>query len=460
MTVTDPSASTNFYVEQGNFAPLATELTETDLEVIGEIPAELSGRYVRNGPNPIGDVDLDTHHWFIGDGMVHGVRLDGGRACWYRNRWVRGNRVSEALGEAPVPGTQYRADFSPNTNVGGFAGTTWAFVEAGTPPVELNYELDTVCRNDFFGTLSNGFTAHPKLAVHTRELHGLCYAWDELFDHIQYVIVGNDGRVRSSLDIPIAGMPMIHDMSLTANYVVIYDLPVTVDVELALSGTSSFPFRWNPEHGARVGLQSRQDSTAEIIWCDVGECYVIHPLNAYDTDDGRVVIDLCRYDTMFHADTKGPFGDSMPTLDRWTIDPSTRTVNEVRIDDRVHEFPVVRGSLTGRRHRFGYTVGVDENFGPGATYKHDYETGTATVHDHGPGRGSGEATFVARPDGEGEDDGWLISYVFDGNENRSELVILDARDVAAAPVARVTLPTRIPHGFHGNWIPDSSVAPS
>lgn len=461
MTTIPPDVDVeNFYVDEGNFAPVAAELTETDLEVIGEIPVELSGRYVRNGPNPIGGVDRGAHHWFSGNGMVHGVRLDESRACWYRNRWVRGNEVTRALGEPPVPGTDRRAEFSPNTNVGGFAGTTWALVEGGTPPVELSYELDTVLRNDFFGTLPHGFTAHPKLDVATGELHGLCHSWPDLLDHIEYVTVGGDGRVTSVRDIALAGMPMIHDMSLTDDWVVIYDLPVTVDVELALSGSFTFPFRWNPDHGARVGLLSRRDSSAEIIWCDVGECYVFHPMNAYDDDMGRVVIDLCRYDKIFDRDVYGPAGDSLPTLDRWTIDPVGRRVDETRIDDRFHEFPVVRGDRTGRRHRYGYTVGVGEHFAPGATYKHDLTTGLTVAHDHGPGRGSAEASFVARPDGDTEDDGWLVSYVYDANDDRSELVILDARDLTTAPVARVKLPTRVPHGFHGNWIPDTSVSPS
>ena len=448
----------NNYTE-GNFARVTEEVTAFDLEVIGEIPAAFEGRYLRNGPNPVVPTDPATSHWFTGTGMVHGVRLRGGRAEWYRNRWVRGHDVTEMFGEPAVPGPSRGLDFSPNTSVGGFAGTTWALVEAGALPVELGYELDTVCRNDFFGTLQTGFTAHPKVDPATGEMHAICYAWQDLFDHIEYVVIGTGGQVRKTVDVPLAGMSMIHDMSLTENYAVVYDLPVTVDLDIALSGKSSFPFRWDPDYGARVGLLPREGTADQIIWCDVGLCYVFHPLNAYEDSNGRVVIDLCRYDKMFERDLLGPAGDSKPTLDRWTVDPVTRRVSEERVDDRFHEFPQVRADRTVRKHRFGYTVGVGDGLIPGVNYKIDYETGIAVFHDHGPGRGSGEAVFVPEPEGTAEDDGWLISFVYDENVDGSELVILDARDLDRAPVARVPLPQRVPYGFHGNWVPDDTVAP-
>ena len=150
------------------------------------------------------------------------------------------------------PGPNWNnSGLGPNTNVGGFAGTTWAMVEAGGCPVELTYELETVGRNDFFGTLPGAFTAHPKLDPSTGEMHAMVYAWAEWMDHVQYVIVGTDGRVRHTLDIPLPGMTMLHDMSLTERYAIVYDQPCTVDLDLAFA--SRFPFRWNPDYGNRVG---------------------------------------------------------------------------------------------------------------------------------------------------------------------------------------------------------------
>src|SRR5436190_19050989 len=118
----------------GQFAPIPHEVTSTELTVEGTLPAELEGRYLRNGPNPMGAVGAG-HHWFVGDGMVHGVRLGGGRAEWYRARWIRSTRISEALGEPPKPGERHGGFDGANTNVIGVGGRTFAIVEAGARPV-------------------------------------------------------------------------------------------------------------------------------------------------------------------------------------------------------------------------------------------------------------------------------------------------------------------------------------
>src|SRR6185312_12065963 len=142
----------------GLHAPMREELTLTDLAVTGIIPQALDGRYLRIGPNPIAP-EPKHYHWFLGDGMVHGVRIGGGRARWYRNRWVRSTAVTEALGEPPAPGPRHEFD-TVNTNVVGFAGRTWALVEAGSTPVVLDEELRTTAYDDFGGTLAGSFSAH------------------------------------------------------------------------------------------------------------------------------------------------------------------------------------------------------------------------------------------------------------------------------------------------------------
>jgi len=464
MTNTDDRAParTNPYLE-GNRAPVTQELTAFDLPVEGQIPTELEGRWLRNGPNPLpGSIDPALHHWFVGDGMVHGVRLRGGRAEWYRNRYLRSDHVADALGEEHVGGPRFgERDFGPNTNVGGFAGKTWAMVEAGGTPMTLSYELDTIAWDDFSGTLPGPFSAHPKYDPTTRELHAMTYAWPDLADHVQYVVVGPDGLVSKTVDIPVDGWIMLHDMSLTPTYAVIYDLPVTVDIDLAMEGR--FPFRWNPEREARVGLLPRAGDAADTIWCPVDPCYVFHPLNAYDQADGSVVLDLCRYDKMFEHDLRGPFGDSLATLDRWTVDPAKQKVTEERIFDAPQEFPRHADHVGGQAYQFGYTAETRDAGANaevfGRTYKVDVQTGEVAAHDHGSGRGGAEPVFVAREGATAEDDGWLLVLVYDATTDGSELVILDATDIASAPVARVTLPHRVPDGFHGNWVSDASVPP-
>ncbi|MEM7274509.1 MAG: carotenoid oxygenase family protein [Actinomycetota bacterium] len=466
MTIDQPLTA-NRYLE-GVCGPVAEELTALDLPVVGTIPEELEGRWLRNGPNPIEDVDPATHHWFAGDGMVHGVRLRGGRAEWYRNRWVRSDTIAEALGEEPIggPGFGGRTQHGPNTNVGGFAGRTWAMVEGGGTPCELTYELDTIARNDFDGTLPAAFSAHPKYDPSTGELHAMTYAWPDLVDHIQYVVVAPDGRVHKVVDIPVPDMPMVHDISITDRYAVVFDLAVTVDFDVMAKGIA-VPFGWQDDRQCRVGLLPRDAVDASgIIWCDVDPCALFHPLNAYDDADGNVVIDFCRYESMFKHDHHGPFGDLAPTLDRWTINPTTRAVAEERVDDRCHEFPRHDPRVGLKQHRYGYTSEVRPGAPMlhGATFKTDYSTGTVTTHDHGQGRGGAEPIFIPKAGSVAEDDGWLITLVHDLNGGQAgglgaELCILDANDLSEPPVATITLPAHVPVGFHGNWVPDSSVAP-
>lgn len=449
MTSVRPTA-TNVYLE-GPFAPVTEEVTAFDLPVSGSIPDQLNGRFLRIGPNPVLPEDPATYHWFTGNGMVHGVRLREGRAEWYRNRFVRDDQVVAARGGPQTPGPRHGMGGNVvNTNVIHHAGQTLAIVEAGGLPMLLGYELDTIARTDFGGPLPTGFTAHPKKDPRTGELHAITYYWER--EGVQYVVVGADGTVARSVDIPTPGRPMVHDMGLTERYAVVLDLPVTFNLDAALSG-ARLPYRWDPGYGARVGLLPRDGAAEDVIWCEIDPCFVFHPVNAYDTPDGSVVLDVCRYDTMFSRDLVGPF-DAAPTLDRWVVNPATRTVHTERIDERAQEFPRHDERLVGAEHRYAYTMSVDgEDFGH--LVKHDLRTGARESADYGPGRVTMEAVFVPRADDSAEDDGWLMSYVWDSSSDTSDVVIRDAQDLTAPPVASVHLPQRVPLGFHGNWVPDA-----
>src|SRR5690606_23184571 len=270
----------------GNFAPVTEEITAFDLPVTGEIPRELRGRLLRIGPNPVEPPDPARYHWFLGNGMVHGVRLRDGRAEWYRNRWVRDDAVTAAKGWPRTPGPRHgMGSHVANTNVIEHGGRFWAIVEAGGLPVELTAELKTVAYSNFDGTLPGSFTAHPKRDPDTGELHAVVYYW--AWDHLQYLVVGTDARVRKVVDVPVPGKPMVHDCAITERYVVLFDLPCTFKLENVANG-SPFPYAWDPDYGARVGLLPRGDADASRVrWLEVPLCYVFHPLNAYDTADGQ-----------------------------------------------------------------------------------------------------------------------------------------------------------------------------
>src|ERR1700761_2511615 len=213
----------------GAFAPVDEEITAFDLPVTGQLPAELNGRYLRNGPNPLG-LDDPGYHWFLGAGMVHGVRLRDGRAEWYRNRWVRSKAVAAAHHE-PWPGgpVHENTDFAANTHIISHAGRTLATVEAGSLPYELSAELDTVGPFDFGGTLPGGFAAHTKLDHRTGELHAIAYFW--AWNKVQHVVVSSAGQVIRTTDIPVPDSPMMHDFALTQNHVVLLALPVTFSLD-------------------------------------------------------------------------------------------------------------------------------------------------------------------------------------------------------------------------------------
>jgi carotenoid cleavage dioxygenase len=445
---------TNIYLQDGNFAPVTEEVTATDLAVTGSIPAELDGRFLRNGPNPIAEADPATYHWFTGDGMVHGLRLRDGRAEWYRNRWVRSPDVAAALGE-PAPPNPYPDDvriFAANTNVIGLDGRTYAIVEAGAPPIELTDELETIGPSNFFGTLDQVFSAHPKRDPRTGEWHVVTYFW-AWGNKVRYLSISPDGRVQRAVDIETPGGPMVHDTAFTERYALVFDLPVTFDLDAAMAG-ARLPYSWNEDYGARIGLLPRdgKDDGSDVRWVDIEPCYVFHPLNAYDLDDGRVVLDAVRHPKMFDKDKLGP-NEGATRLDRWTIDPVEGKVVEETIDDRYQEFPRLNESFQGARNRYGYGGKLKGVFESGPALKHDLDAGTTLEHDYGKGRVTLEPVFVPREGATAEDDGWVMSYVYDATKDRSDVVILDAQDFTGDPVATIELPVRVPFGFHGNWVP-------
>ncbi len=437
----------------GIHEPMKTEVTIEGPAVTGTLPAELDGRYIRIGPNPATPQNHEAYHWFSGDGMVHGVRLKDGKALWYRNRWIRSTSVAEHLGEPPAPGPRGAFD-TVNTNVLGHAGSTWALVEAGGSPVRIDEELNTIAYDKFGDTLKGTFTAHPHLDPDSGEMHAICYD-AQVPGIIRHVVVNNFGKVRREERITVQDGPSIHDCMITQRYVIILDLPVTFSMKRLLAGYK-FPYAWNPDHKARVGLLPREGKDEDVIWCDVEPCYVFHPANAFDNPDGTVTMDVCAHNSMFADSTRGPDSQSVP-FERWTIDPAAQKVTRKTIDAASQEFPRPNERLIGKPYRYVYTVALPEGgdasfMNKTELYKHDLEASVRQVHDFGEGRVPGEFIFVERKSPTSEDDGWLMGYVIDQAKQTTNLVILDAQNFTGDPVASVHLPHRVPPGFHGNWI--------
>jgi carotenoid cleavage dioxygenase len=461
-------ATRHFPFLEGAFAPVTEELTAFDLQVTGRVPRELNGRYLRNGPNVLGLEDPRAHHWMLGEGMVHGVRLREGRAEWYRNRWVRSSQVANKLGE-PYPGPVPPDDFPCNTHVIPYRGRILALQEGGPLPYELDDELGTVGTYDFRGTLEGAFAAHTKYDAYAGELHAIAYY--PTWDHVRHLVVDPAGRVSRTTRIPVADAPMIHDFALTEKHVVILDMPVTFDPAAAERG-DPVPYVWNRRHPARVGVLPRAGGA--VRWFEVAPVYYSHTLNAYE-EGSRIVIDMTNFPAPFFVAGRGsggPYDAGTVRLDRWTIDLRHGHVRTRTLDDRPQEFPRVNEALVSRRHRYGYSAAAadmtlayltadgsppDRAFG-NALIKHDLLRGTAQVHRLPRNAAASEAVFVpsdATDPAAAEDDGYAIAYVHNPDRGASDLVILAAQDFTGEPVARIHLPGRVPLGFHGSWIADA-----
>jgi carotenoid cleavage oxygenase len=451
------SATTTFnpYLT-GNFAPVQQERDDDELAVTGAIPPGINGLLLRDGPNPIVAPDPAAYHWFQGDGMLHGIEVAGGHAR-YRNRWVRTPQACAGLGETAPPGAPEPTGLVSvaNTSVVAHAGRLYALVESNLP-TEIRPDLSTVGAFDFGGQLRGSFTAHPKVDPATGEM--LFFGYD-LFNvpYVTYHVVDAAGELVGSVGIDIPGPVMMHTFAVTATRVVWLDLPVVFDLDLL--GQRPFPFIWRPELGARVGVMSRGEEPAAVTWIDIDPRYVFHEMNAFDRPDGTIALDVVVWPDMFATDIYGP-GSSSAKLERWTIDTVAGRVGARRLDDVNQEFPRINDLHQGRPYRYGYSTEVDVGptwFRAGGLRKHDFAADRAEHHAVGPGRAAGEPVFVPAFDDSGEDAGWVLSVVYDAGRDASDVIIVDATDFSAPPVATIHLPQRVPFGFHGTWLADRSL---
>jgi len=451
---------------KGNFAPWRMEGDALDLEVVGEIPRDLNGTYYRNGPNPAYE-PRGRYHWFDGDGMIHAITLREGRAA-YRNRWVQ----SRGLGEERQAGRTLFAgllDLDPgetpqfkntgNTNIVWHAGRLLALMEAALPTELRPCTLETLGEYDFGGRLMGPMTAHPKMDPETGEM--LFFGYSPFPPFLQYHVAGPDGALRRSEVIDVPWPSMIHDFAITRDDVVFILCPLVFSLEdLARRGGA---FTWEPERGTRLGVMPRSGGSTDVKWFQTDACYVFHPMNAYREDD-EIVLDVARYrrlDFMAPRVAREQLyrDENAAHLHRWRIDLRGGRVKSEPRDDVPAEFPRVDERRLGRKHRYGYMAAVGPDAGDGrmpvftALRKYDLVGGGIEERRLGPGNGASEPLFVPRAADADEDDGYVVTLVYDPARNASEFLILAASDIAGDPVARVRLPNRVPYGFHGNWVP-------
>jgi carotenoid cleavage dioxygenase len=459
---------------EGNYAPVHTEIEARDLPGVGAIPRDLAGVFVRSGSNPRFP-PKGRYHWFDGDGMLHAVHLEDGRAS-YRNRWVRTRAflAEEQAGEALWTGVTERPDFtnprgpfkdSSNTDVVFHAGRLMTLWWLGGEPYLVHLPSLETCGTESWGGRMKTVSAHPKVDAETGEMM--------IFDHkpfppyLTYGVVGRTGELAHVATIDLPGPRIQHDMAITERYTILLDMSMMWDPALLAQGKTRVGFfRDKP---TRFGVIPRFGKGDEIRWFEASACYMYHTINAWE-EGNRIVLVGCKIEDPLAGDPRNPTREGEvpaigflrlePALHRWTFDLQSGAVKEERLDDVLAEFPRMDNRLLGRRSRYSY----NQRIAPGPTVlfdgviKYDTDTGRSWLHRYPAGRFGGETVFAPRLGSRAEDDGYLLTFVVDEATGESELYVIDAAHVSEEPVARVRIPQRVPTGYHAWWIPPGELA--
>lgn len=457
---------------RGYYAPFGAELDAPDLVVTGDLPADLEGTFYRNGPDPLHPPrEGDRYHVFDGDGMVYAFRFEGGRVSM-RNRWVRtpkfeqeraaGRRLFGVFGNPMKsdPSVNFMDYNTANTHIWPHGDKLFALME-GCPPVEMDPDsLATVGRETFGGAVTGPFTAHPKLDVDSGELFAFGYsAKGPGSNAVRYTVVdpaGTHARV-AWIEQPYASM--MHDFMMTQTKVAFPCLPVSIDLGRAMQGKPLAA--WDASKAAHFGVMDRAGDGSDIRWIETDPTFTFHFFNACERD-GAIVAEAVispRAPLMPDVDGNLPsHGDTRFRLGRWTIrtDGAGPSFKQEELDDMDLQFPRIDDRFAGKPYRYAFAngstspvAGREEGFD--AIVRYDLHTGKRDTYVTGANCFTGEPVFVPRAGTVAEGDGYLLCLVWRAGENRSDLLVMDAGDLAAGPIATVRLPVRVPAGFHCSW---------
>lgn len=456
----------------GAWTPNDTEYDASDLEVIGTIPADIDGVYVRNTENPVHEA-IGRYHPFDGDGMIHVMNFKDGKAT-YKNRFVRtrafeaeqeaGHALWAGLMEDPRKSTRpgwgahgYLKDGS-STDVVVHAGKILStFYQCGE-----GYRIDPYTMEQE-GLASwvplDGISAHPKVDESTGEL--LFFNYSKYPPYMHYGVVGADDKLKHYVPVPLPGPRLPHDMIFTKNFAILNDFPLFWDPELLAQ--NKFVVRFYENIPSRFAVIPRLGQTEDIRWFEAEPTFVLHFLNAYEEGDEIIIDGYFEEDPMPQSPNDAPTGYARmmayldqalmrPKLHRWRLNLKTGKTTEQRLDDRILEFGMINQQYLGRKYRYAYSAVAK----PGwflftGMVKHDLETGTSESISFGEDRYGSESPFVPRINAKDEDDGYIVSYVTDMKADRSECVLWDAKKLGDGPVCRIILPHRISSGTHATW---------
>lgn len=454
----------------GLYAPQPEEVTALDLPVIGEIPKDLYGAYVRNGPNPV-HMPTDMHHWFDGDGMVHSIYFENGRAE-YRNRYIRTDDFVADLeggcgaGGVMLPANRARGEKvykdTANTDLVMHNGSLMALWYISGTPVRMDPRtLATMGNESFDGKLPRHVSAHSKVDPVTGEFIFFDYALYEPW--MSFGVVSKENVLTHFSTVTLPGPRLPHDMGLTENYIILHDLPVVFTQQALHNSLWRIKTEDRP---ARFGVVPRTGDGSEIKWFETDPCYIYHVTNSWEDGDD-IVMHACRMVPNGYTPNPdyGPYGAMANVLAlhavpvEWRMNMRTGAVRQRQLDDRLGEFPVINLDRTGRKSRWSYHVSMapEELQRFDGLLKYDLETGTCEAHHYADGHGGSEAAFAPRIGATDEDDGYVIVFVTDPDTGRSEVQIIAAKAFGDGPIARIALPARVPAGFHATWAPGEQI---
>jgi carotenoid cleavage dioxygenase-like enzyme len=453
----------------GIHAPTVHETTAVELEVEGELPKDLYGAYVRNGPNSVFQ-PTNLYHWFDGDGMVHAVSFRDGVAS-YRSRLVRTRALADEqrAGRALWPGILGPFDFdaprhflkdTANTDVLWHNGRLLALWYLCGEPYRLDpLSLDTLGIEDFGGKLESTVSAHPKVDERTGEL--VYFTLSDEAPFMRYGVVSKDGELVHEIPIELPGPRATHDITITENFSILHDFPFFHDVELQRR-IGHRVARFHRDMPSRFGVLPRRGTSDQVQWFEFEPGYVLHMVNAWEEGDW-IVMDGCFQPdpTIVRKREEGELASMLgylrirAHLRRWRMNRVTGETQETDLDDLNVEFCLPDTDLYGVKTRYSYhqhlpldMYTVDFH----ALVKYDHSDGSCVRFDYGEGTVASEAPFARRLGGSDEDDGYVVTIATHAADLRSECWVFSARDIERGPLAKVALPNRVPPGFHAKWI--------
>ena len=440
---------------QKGYESLRTEQSYWIDDIEGQIPLELEGTLFRNGPGQL-DINGQSYgHPFDGDGMICAIAFKEGKAH-FANQFVK---TPEFLAEQKAGKILYRGVFGTqkaggwlnnifdlrnknvaNTNVIYQGGKLLALWEAARPYSLNPKNLDTLGLETFDGKLTAGqvFTAHPRRDDQTGDLWGFGVQPGPK-STISIYQINDRGELSTESQVKVSGFCFLHDFAYTPNYRIFMQNPVSFNPLPFVLGLASAGecIELKPNAPSQFLLIDRQGNLQTL---ETDPCFVFHHCNAYEQDD-EIILDSVCYPDYPKLEPNTDFRNIdfekviAGQLYRFTINPKLDTVKRELILERSCEFPVVHPRCVGQKHRYVYIGAIAQISGNAplqAIAKVDMQTGKQEFHSFAPRGFISEPIFVPRdrnPDST-EDDGWVLTLVFDATHNRSDLIVLDAQNIS------------------------------